>query len=62
MSCILFCHDTLRKKFSVIHIVLETDALMSLTCEFEDLNNMNYVTLIEWPLSMSIFFTYILSE
>ena len=46
----------------MIHIVLETDALMSLTCEFEDLNNMNYVTLIEWPLSMSIFFTYILSE
>lgn len=34
----------------VIHI-LETDSLMSLTCESEDLNDMSYVTVTEWQLS-----------
>lgn len=61
MNCILFCHDTLKKMILVIHIILETESVMSLTCESEDLNDMSYVTVTEWPLSISIFFTYILS-
>lgn len=44
----------------VIHI-LETDSLMSLTCESEDLNDMSYVTVTEWQLSIPISSTYILS-
>lgn len=42
----------------VIHI-LETDSLMSLTCESEDLNDMSYVTVRQ--LSIPISSTYILS-
>ena len=62
MSCILFCHDTLKKKMIlVIYIILETESVMSLTCESEDLNDMSCVTVTEWQLSISIFFTYILS-
>ena len=45
----------------VIHIIPETDSLMSLTCEFEDLNDMSYVTVTEWQRSVSIFSTYMLS-
>lgn len=45
----------------VIHIILETDSLMSLTCESEGLNDMSSVTVTEWQLSIPIFSTCILS-